>query len=213
MDKPGILALAQQPLRDHPDAILIALDGSIDPKTMNLFKDPVQVLLNGGKTRFFFDCTRLTYINSSGLAYLLNIVGTVKPKGGSVSLVGVDSKILVIFKMMGITELFQFRPTFQDALRELDEKLARELADVGPALKLEDPPKAAPAPRPSPTPRPSATPPPTRRSASQTDRMTRKIRSATPPPSGNPIAQFFRWLFGGSPGRTRSFSPMKKWRR
>jgi anti-anti-sigma factor len=206
-DKPGVLAVGTQLIPDHPDAALVTVDGSIDPKTQNQFKDTIQALLNGGKTKFFMDCTRLTYVNSSGLAYLLNIVGTVKPKGGSVSLGGVDPKILVIFKMMGITELFQFHPTTKDALRELDEKVARELADVGPALKLEEPAKPPPTPKPA--------PPPARRSGS-TDRITRKIRPATPPPSDNPIAQFFRWLFGGGSGSgetRRRFSPLKKFRR
>jgi anti-sigma B factor antagonist len=204
-DKPGVLALGTQLIPDHPDAALVTVDGSIDPKTQNQFKDTIQALLNGGKKKFFLDCTRLTYVNSSGLAYLLNIVGTVKPKGGSVALAAVDPKIQVIFKMMGITELFQFYPSAKDALKEMDEKLARELADVGPALKLEEPPKPIPTPKPAPA--------PARRSG-QTDRITRKIRTTSPPPSDNPIAQFFRWLFGGG-GETRSrpFSSIKRFRR
>jgi anti-sigma B factor antagonist len=207
MDKPGVIALAQQPIRDHPDAILVTIEGSIDPKTMNQFRDPLQALLAGGKKKFFLDCTRLTYINSSGLAYLLNVVGTVKPKGGSVVLAAVDPKILVIFKMMGITELFQFFPSFKEALRDLDVKLAQELSDVGPALKLEDPPRPAP-----PTPRPATTAP-ARKPGSRTDRITKSYRPPAPAPSGNPISQFFRWLFGGSETRRRSFSPMRRSRR
>jgi hypothetical protein len=117
-----------------------------------------------------------------------------------------DSKIQVIFKMMGITELFQFHATIKDALKELDEKVARELADVGPALKLEESPK--PVPRPTPRPSPS----PVRRSG-QTDRITRKIRTSVPPPSENPIAQFFRWLFGGGETRSKPFSSAKRFRR
>jgi anti-anti-sigma factor len=205
-DKPGVLAVGTQLIPDHPDAVLLTVNGSIDPKTQNYFKDTIQALLNGGKMKFFLDCTGLTYVNSSGLAYLLNIVGTVKPKGGCVVLGGMDSKIQVIFKMMGITELFQFHATIKDALKELDEKVARELADVGPALKLEESPK----PVPMPTPRPS--PSPVRRSG-QTDRITRKIRTSVPPPSENPIAQFFRWLFGGGETRSKPFSSAKRFRR
>ena len=206
-DKPGIIALASQPIRDHPDAILVTVEGSIDPKTMEKFREMMQGLLTGGKKLFFLDCTRLTYVNSSGLAFLLNMVGTVKPKNGSVALAALDSKILVIFKMMGVMELFQFYPTVKDALRDLDEKLARELSDVGPALKLEEPPKpvAAPTPRPAPA--------PARRSGSRTDRITKAFRPVPPPPPENPIAQFFRWLFGGEERRSRPFSSTRKTRR
>src|SRR5258706_759517 len=133
MDRPGFV-LQHQPIRDHPDATLVTIDGSIDPKTATRFKDELQALALAGTTRFFLDCARLTYINSSGLAYLLNLTGILKPKGGMIALTAVDSKILIIFNMMGITKLFRFYPSFADALRELAETLARELRDVGPAL-------------------------------------------------------------------------------
>jgi len=207
MDPSGIV-LKHQPIRDHPDAALVTVEGSIDPKTVNRFKDQFQALLSTGIKRFFLDCARLTYVNSSGLAYLLNLVGTVKPKGGAVALAAVDSKIMVIFKMMGITELFQFFPSAKDALRDLDEKLARELADVGPALKLEEHPKPVAAP----TPRPER-PPSTSRIGRRTERITKAFRPATPPPSDNPIAQFFRWLFGGGESGPARSSRFRKTRR
>jgi len=196
MDRPGILELRCQAIRDHPDAVHVTIDGSIDPKTQTRFRDEIQVYLTKGTKRFLLDCTRLTYINSSGLAFLLNLVGTVKPKGGTVALAGVDPKIQVIFKMMEITQLFQFYPTFADALKELDEKLARELADVGPALKLEDPPKPKPASAPPPPPKTSRMIP-VGKPRPVTDRIPKASRPIPrPPPPMNPIVRFFRALFG-----------------
>src|SRR5437879_5276504 len=91
--------LRQQSIRDHADAVRVTVEGSIDPKSVNRFKDELQPLVGRGIKRFLVHCARLTYINSSGLAYLLNLVGTVKSKGGAVDLAAVDSKIMVIFKM------------------------------------------------------------------------------------------------------------------
>src|SRR6185295_6255205 len=147
MEKQGVLAFQVEPIRDHPDAVKVALDGSIDPKTVTKFRDDLMALHAKGARRFLIDCARLTYVNSSGLASLLNLAGTVKPKGGAVALAALDNKIHVIFKMMGILELFQFFPTYKDALRDLDEKLAAELRDGGPALKLEEHPAPPPTPR------------------------------------------------------------------
>jgi len=147
------------------------------------FRDAMMALHAKGIRRFLFDCSKLTYVNSSGLASLLNLAGTVKPKGGAVALAALDPKILVIFKMMGIVELFQFFPTYKDALRDLDEKLAAELRDVGPALKLEEPP-----------PPPVATPRPAMRAGSRIESTRRLPR--LPAPAVNPIVQFFRSLFG-----------------
>lgn len=196
----GILVLRPQPVRDHPDAALVTLEGSIDPKTVNQFKDAMENLAAAGTKRFLVDCARLTYVNSSGLAYLLNLAGNVKAKGGMVALAAVDSKILVIFNMMGITSLFQFYPTFKDAVRELDAKLAAELADVGPALKLEEPPKPPP-------PRPA---PPPARTKPRTERMPMAVRPRIAAPPVNPIVQFFRSLFGIEEPRTRGITRIRR---
>jgi anti-anti-sigma factor len=204
MEKAGVLLLKHQPLRDHPDAALVYVDGSIDPKTQNQFKGEIDKILGGGVNRLFLDCAKLTYINSSGLAYILNVVGALKPKGGMVGLAAMDSKIMVIFNMMGITELFKFYPTSIAAVRELDEKLAKELADVGPALKLDDPPKPPPTPKP-------ASAPLVRKSGSRTDRITKPIRTIPPPPPPrNPIVQFFCDLFGIETTSTSSWIRRKR---
>jgi len=194
MDRP-VLVLSQEAIRDHPDALRLTIDGSIDPKSNNQFKAGMDAALAKGVKRLLIDCSKLTYINSSGLAYLLNVVGILKPKGGSVALAGVDQKIQVIFKMMEITTLFQFYPSYRDALKDLDEKLAAELRDVGPALKLEEPPKPS-KPLPAPTPKPAP------KTSRMTDRITRTSRIPVPPPPSNAFVQFFRWLFGGEEPRS-----------
>lgn len=183
MEKAGVLSLQVEPIRDHPDAAKVVLDGSIDPKTVTRFRDDIMALHAKGTRRFLIDCSRLSYVNSSGLASMLNLAGTVKPNGGAVALAALDNKIHVIFKMMGILELFQFFPTYKDALRDLDEKLAAELRDVGPALQLDEHPAPVAAPR-------AAV-----RTAARVETSWRSIRPPAPPPV-NPIVQFFRSLFG-----------------
>lgn len=176
--------LQHQPVREHPDAVLITIEGSINPKTVNHFKAELEALASRGARRFILQCAKLTYINSSGLAYLLNLVGGLKERGGTVAMVGVINDILIIFDMMGITGLFEFYPSTGEILQEMDAKLARELEDVGPALPLDEP-----EPAPSPPPAPSST------------RRLRALRPqrpvpVAPPPPANPIVRFFRALFG-----------------
>lgn len=203
----GILVLRSEPIRDHPDAVKVVLEGSVDPKTVNRFKDDLQALQVKGAMKFLVDCTKLTYVNSSGLATLLNLASGVKPKGGAVVLAALDPKILVIFKMMGILQLFQFQPSYVDALRALDEKLAAELRDVGPALQLDEAPKPMVTPKPMPkavTPRPS--------SAARVVDSTRRMRSLAPPPP-NPFVAFFRALFGLDEARPAIFNRFSRKRR
>jgi len=196
--------LRHGPIPEHPDAVLVTIQGSVDPKTVNRFKADLEALVKAGSKRFVLDCKALTYVNSSGLAYLLNLVGSLPPKEGLVALASVDSKIMVIFNMMGITQLFRFYPSAGDAVREMDVKLARQLKDVGPALPLED------------VPLPTTTPPPRSSNSSSSSsqrlqRTTRRIRRVvSPPPSGNPIARFFRALFGMEPDRPTSGTRVRR---
>src|SRR5262245_41183766 len=197
------LTLGKEPIRDHPDAMLVKVDGSIDPKTVTGFKNELQAIAAKGVKRFVLDCKGLTYVNSSGLAYLLNLVGSVKPKGGGIAMGAVDSKIMIIFNMMGITQLFTFFPSAAEAVKDMDDKLAKELRDVGPALRLDEPPKPAPAPAPMPTPRPAKSPMSQSMSSgslvgSRTDRI-RNAGSTRPVmlvQRENAFVRFFRTLFG-----------------
>lgn len=187
--------LRNEPIREHPDAVLVTVEGSVDPKTVNRFKDGLEALLKAGKMRFVIDCSRLTYINSSGLAYLLNLVGGLTPQGGMVALTTVDSKILVIFNMMGITQLFRFYPAIVDAVREMDQKLARQLRDVGPAIRIVEEP-------PPPPPSRSSISSASTRSMPKSNRTTRRIRHVSPPPSENGFIRFLRALFGMQESRS-----------
>jgi len=195
--------LRHEPVPEHPDAVLVTVAGPVDPKTVNRFKAELDALVKAGNQRFVLDCSRLTYVNSSGLAYLLNLVGGLPPKEGLVALASVDPKIMVIFNMMGITQLFRFYPSAADAIREMDVKLARQLKDVGPALPLHDLhiPVATPPPRPSNS---------SSSSSQLLQRTTRRIRRVSPPPAGNPIARFFRALFGMEPDRPASGTRVRR---
>jgi anti-sigma B factor antagonist len=190
MDRQGSLELQHQAVRDHPDAVLVTVDGSIDPKTVNQFKAKLQALTSRRLRCLVLECAKLTYINSSGLAYLLNVVGSLKEIGGTVAMVAVKSDIVLIFDMMGITGLFQFYPSTDDLLREMDEELQRESHDVGPALPLQEEVPEDPPPAPERT-----DPAPSTRRLRATERRTRPI-PVVPAPSRNPIVRFFRGLFG-----------------
>src|SRR4051812_6772191 len=104
MERPG-LTLRHELIRDHPDAALVTVGGSIEPATMGRFKAELQALAADGTRRFILDCAQLTYINSSGLAYLISLAGEIEPEGGTIDLAAVDPKIRVIFKMMGLLTL------------------------------------------------------------------------------------------------------------
>jgi len=104
--------------------------------------------------------------------------------------------------MMGITQLFTFFPTAADAVKDMDDKLAKELRDVGPALRLEEPPKPVVSPTPKPQKVSSSS-----IVGSRTDRI-RKGGSTRPVmlvQQENAFVRFFRTLFGLEDSRPAAF--------
>jgi anti-anti-sigma factor len=160
------MTVSHQPIQDHPDTALVAVAGSIDPATIGRLKTELQALVEDGTRRFIIDCEHLSYINSGGLAYLINLVGEIEPEGGSIALAAVQPKVHIVLKMMGLLDVFKFYPSFADALNELrsEEEPSAE-PDVAP------PDEAKPDPEPV-------------------------IAAAPSAPRGNLILQFLRRLFG-----------------
>lgn len=151
MAGPG-LTVRPQPIEDHPDTCLVSVQGSIEPGTLLSFKERMQALVADGTRRFILDCEHLTYINSSGMAYLINLAGEIEPEGGTVALASLDPKIRVIFKMMGLLDLFTFYPTFAEALEELKAEEApagdpEEEETAVDAPSVSEPLPVVPAPR------------------------------------------------------------------
>ena len=171
--------MSHQPIQDHPDTALVAVGGSIDPATIGRLKAELQALVEDGARRFILDCEHLSYINSGGLAYLINLVGEIEPEGGSIALAAVQPKVHIVLKMMGLLEVFKFYPSFADALNELrseEEPSAEPEAEgEGDVVAFEE--MAAPLAKEKPDPEPV-------------------IAAAPSAPRGNLILQFLRRLFG-----------------
>jgi anti-sigma B factor antagonist len=104
-----------------PGAAVAALQGSIDPR--NLMS--LQAALNGESGRRFhtlvFDLNDIRYINSAGLAYLVNLSDQLEARGGGLHLANAQPKVKLVFELMGLTELFKIHKTVDSALAAVDK--------------------------------------------------------------------------------------------
>jgi hypothetical protein len=78
------------------------------------------------------------YINSSGLAYLINMVEAVQAAGGALVLFNVQPKVKVILETMSLLDLLRVYPSKAAAIREVKASIAPSSAKP-----------AAPAPKPT----------------------------------------------------------------
>jgi anti-anti-sigma factor len=193
---PGSFGFEVRQLPGAPDAAIVVVKGALDAKSVIGFKTKIDELFTGGIRQLVLDLADVKYINSTGLAYLINLSESLKERQGAAWLAAVQPKVKIILETMGVVEFFRLSRTPQEAIAELGKREKRpkvEEVKRGSAGKAAPPaPVAAVLPdRPAITHRPSA---------ASTERKTGRLSppSETPQPSpvGNRFMRFLRRLFG-----------------
>ncbi len=149
-------------------AALVKLSGTIDARTVLSFKSQLESAKARGCRTFVLDMERVTYINSTGLSYLISLADAWVADVPGLSLVNVQAKVKVLIDMMGLGTIFRFCGSVEEAMRGLKgtPAVAQAAADSPAPPAAADRPQAHPAaPAPSggtasPLSRVSAAPPP-----------------------------------------------------
>lgn len=84
-----------------------------------LLKDRLVALIGAGKTRVVLDLREVEFMNSSGLAMLINSLTTVRNSGGDLKLANASPKIATLITVTRLTDLLQSFPTVEDAVAAL----------------------------------------------------------------------------------------------
>lgn len=74
----------------------------------NILNDYIGKELEGGVKLFVFDFSSLNSINSSGLGILISCLKNIKNSGGSLKIINANEKILNIFKLTKLKNVFEF---------------------------------------------------------------------------------------------------------
>lgn len=118
-----------------PDGAVVSFNAPIDARNVGVFKDQMDALRRRQFRRFLLHMGEVRYINSSGLAYLINMVEAVQAAGGALVLFNVQPKVKVILETMSLLDLLRVYPSKAAAIRELKASLAPTAAPAAPAPK------------------------------------------------------------------------------
>jgi len=177
MDPSGF-DLDLRPLPGAGDALLVVVKGPLDAKNVPGFKATLEKQVAQGVRGLVLDLEGVKYVNSTGLAYLINLSELIGERRGILCLAGVQPKVKIILDTMGVAGFFRICASVGDAVKDLG-KGAR-------------PPKPAAPPA---APRPEVR---ARKAAVEREPVRMSPPSETPPPSpvGSPLRRFFRRLLG-----------------
>ena len=88
------------------DRATLHVSGDVDVATAPELRDTVVRLISEGRTHIVFDCTRLGFIDSTGLGVLIGARARALAANGSVALTGVGPALQRLLAVTGIEGLF-----------------------------------------------------------------------------------------------------------
>ncbi len=109
------------------EAKAVFLSGSIDASTNQQFEGRLSDILSAGTNKVLLVLTNVKYINSTGLGTIVKCVDTFRDSQGDIKLVGVPTKVIALFEMLGLLALFETYETIEEAVNSF----AQETTDGG----------------------------------------------------------------------------------
>ncbi|MEL3908873.1 MAG: STAS domain-containing protein [Treponemataceae bacterium] len=114
--------------------LILQLDGYIDTYNFLYFQTQVSKAIAEGYLQLIFDCTKLTYVSSTGIGSFSIFLKTIKPRGGNVVLVNVKPKVYDVFHLLGFSQFFPIKDSIAEAIAFLESKYQQAPLDLFPKI-------------------------------------------------------------------------------
>lgn len=101
---------------DHGKAALFVIQGQVDMHTSPTLRQHLRGALEGRAAPLVVDLTDVGFIDSSGLATLIEALQAVGKYGGKLRLVGLSPNVKNLFRLSNLTSIFDIRETRHEAL-------------------------------------------------------------------------------------------------
>jgi anti-sigma B factor antagonist len=103
-----------KPRKSQPN--VLPLKGEIDLHVSPAINASLQTMLKKKPKRLVVDLSRVSYIDSSGLAVLIEAMQNVQEYGGKFALAGLQETVRTIFEIARLDQFFQIFPDVDAAL-------------------------------------------------------------------------------------------------
>ena len=102
------------PRKDRPN--VLPLEGEIDLHVSPAMTASLQAMVRKKPKTLVVDLSRVSYIDSSGLAALIEAMQNVEEYGGKFALAGLQETVRTIFEIARLDQVFQIYPNADRAL-------------------------------------------------------------------------------------------------
>jgi anti-sigma B factor antagonist len=105
--------------RTEGSATVVAAEGEVDLSTIPQLSEQLESLINDGQVDLIIDMAGVNFIDSTGLGVLVGARKKALAKDGSVQLARLQPKVLKIFRITQLTEIFPVYESVADALESV----------------------------------------------------------------------------------------------
>lgn len=99
-----------------PKATVVSIGGSVDIYSSPELRGELKVALDGKVKRLVIDMGGVSFVDSSGLATLIEALQKVQQYSGTLLLCNLSAKVLGVFQLANLDRIFQIRDTREAAL-------------------------------------------------------------------------------------------------
>ncbi|HOT76506.1 MAG TPA: STAS domain-containing protein [Candidatus Wallbacteria bacterium] len=108
--------------RDCNDVKVVSFKGRIVYDTEEIVKRETEKLVKGPVKNLVFNFGELTYINSSGLGLLINVLKQIRAAKGDVKLSNLRPELMELFKITSLNSVFDISPDEETAVNKFIKK-------------------------------------------------------------------------------------------
>lgn len=107
-------------VRHDDDHAIIEVAGEVDIETAPQLREVVTQVTDEGADRLVFDLSDVTFVDSVGLGVFVLARKKMLLRQGTIGIVAPTRRVVAIFKIAGLEELFRVRPTLAALLADED---------------------------------------------------------------------------------------------
>jgi anti-anti-sigma factor len=100
---------------------VIRLNGALDARSVNGFRDQLSTLISAGASRFVVDGAQLRFVDSMGLGALLYLRRFAKQAKGEVRIASAGRELIGLLDLSGLRTIFDVCPDVPAALARFAE--------------------------------------------------------------------------------------------
>ncbi|AOP45516.1 STAS domain-containing protein [Streptomyces lydicus] len=105
-------------IRHHGASAVVTVTGELDHHTADLLRESLEGCLDDGYARLVVDCSRLEFMDSTGLNVLLGARLRAEAEGGGVHLAGMQPVVARVFEITGAEAVFTVHDSVDTALSD-----------------------------------------------------------------------------------------------